>query len=194
MLYRDRATVCVSCQVGCAVGCAFCATGIGGLTRNLTAGEMVKQTVDAAPARARLGRQLTNLVMMGMGEPLQNYAATMQHRSGFCNDPKGFGFGARRITISTSGIVPRIDALATSRCRSTWRCRCTRRTTSCAAAGADQQALAGGRAAGRRRHLHRQDGRRVSFEYALMGGINDSDEIAVEHWRRCCAAACATSI
>src|SRR6478736_9355322 len=66
MLYPERATVCVSCQVGCAVGCAFCATGLGGLTRNLTAGEMVMQAVDAARRARGLGRTLTNLVMMGM--------------------------------------------------------------------------------------------------------------------------------
>src|SRR5690606_28784521 len=66
MLYHDRATVCVSCQVGCAVGCAFCATGIGGLMCNLTAGEIVQQTVDAARRANDLGRSLTNLVMMGM--------------------------------------------------------------------------------------------------------------------------------
>ncbi|HWV25541.1 MAG TPA: 23S rRNA (adenine(2503)-C(2))-methyltransferase RlmN, partial [Thermomicrobiales bacterium] len=111
MLYPDRATVCVSCQVGCAVGCAFCATGLGGLTRNLSAGEIVQQTVDAARKARELGRQLTNLVMMGMGEPLQNYVETMKF-IGIIHDPRGLNFGARRITISTSGIIPRIDALA----------------------------------------------------------------------------------
>ena len=74
MLYPDRATVCVSCQVGCAVGCAFCATGLMGLTRNLSAGEMVAQVVDAVREARGRGRSLTNVVMMGMGEPLQNYA------------------------------------------------------------------------------------------------------------------------
>src|SRR4051794_1406243 len=99
MLYPDRATVCVSCQVGCAVGCAFCATGLGGLTRNLTAGEMVQQAVDAARRARELDRSLTNLVMMGMGEPMQNYAPTMRMVE-ILHDPQGLNFGARRMTIS----------------------------------------------------------------------------------------------
>ncbi|HEU5433813.1 MAG TPA: 23S rRNA (adenine(2503)-C(2))-methyltransferase RlmN, partial [Thermomicrobiales bacterium] len=111
MLYPDRATVCISCQVGCAVGCAFCATGLGGLTRNLTAGEMVVQIVDAARMARERGRSLTNVVMMGMGEPFQNYAETRQMVD-IVHDPAGLDLGARRITISTSGIVPRILALA----------------------------------------------------------------------------------
>ena len=88
MFYRDRTTVCVSCQVGCAVGCAFCATGIGGLQRNLTAGEMVSQVIRAARLAATKERTLTNIVMMGMGEPFQNYAESLR----FCriiNDPQG---------------------------------------------------------------------------------------------------------
>ena len=105
MLYRSRATVCVSCQVGCAVGCAFCATGLMGLDRNLTTGEMVSQVLDAARAARERGRTLSNLVMMGMGEPFHNYPATLQMLR-ILNDPAGFGMGARRMTISTSGIVP----------------------------------------------------------------------------------------
>src|SRR5690606_4117897 len=78
MLYPDRATVCVSCQVGCAVGCSFCATGLMGLSRNLSAGEIVAQVVGATREARERGRSLTNIVMMGMGEPLQNYAETMK--------------------------------------------------------------------------------------------------------------------
>ena len=78
MLYPKRATVCVSCQVGCAVGCAFCATGLMGLAQNLGAGEMVGQVVAAARKARQHGRDLTNIVMMGMGEPLQNYTETMK--------------------------------------------------------------------------------------------------------------------
>ena len=111
MLYPNRATVCVSCQVGCAVGCAFCATGLMGLTRNLGAGEMVAQVVGAAREARRRGRELTNIVMMGMGEPLQNYAETMKFIN-IVHDPHGLDIGARRITVSTSGVVPKIDALA----------------------------------------------------------------------------------
>jgi 23S rRNA (adenine2503-C2)-methyltransferase len=178
MLYPDRATVCVSCQVGCAVGCAFCATGLGGLTRNLTAGEMVQQTIDAARRARDLGRSLTNLVMMGMGEPFHNYDATMKFVA-ILNDPHGLGFGARRITISTSGIVPMIDKLADEPYQvnlaisihapdDDLRSRLVpinRRYPI-----ADLMAAVHGYIA--------KTGRRVSFEYALMRGINDSDETA----------------
>jgi 23S rRNA (adenine2503-C2)-methyltransferase len=180
MLYRDRATVCVSCQVGCAVGCAFCATGIGGLTRNLTAGEMVMQAVGAARRARGLGRQLTNLVMMGMGEPLQNYAPTMQ-MIGILHDPEGFNFGARRITISTSGIVPRILALANEPLQ----------VNLAVSLHAPNDELRGQPVPINKRWpvadlmvavetYTQTTHRRVSFEYALMGGINDSDEIAEE--------------
>jgi 23S rRNA (adenine2503-C2)-methyltransferase len=180
MLYHDRATVCVSCQVGCAVGCAFCATGIGGLMRNLTAGEIVQQTVDAARRATDLGRALTNLVMMGMGEPLQNYVDTMRFIE-IIHDPRGLNFGARRITISTSGIVPRIDALAeeplqvnlavslhapNDELRSRLVPINKRYPISELMAACD-------------RYIART-GRRISFEYALMNGVNSSDEIARE--------------
>jgi 23S rRNA (adenine2503-C2)-methyltransferase len=111
MFYPDRATVCVSCQVGCAVGCSFCATGLMGLHRNLSAGEMVAQVVDSARRSAQRGRPLTNVVMMGMGEPFHNYANVMKMVA-ILHDPRGMGLGARRITVSTSGVVPYIDRLA----------------------------------------------------------------------------------
>jgi 23S rRNA (adenine2503-C2)-methyltransferase len=180
MLYPDRATVCVSCQVGCAVGCAFCATGLGGLTRSLSAGEIVQQTVDAARQARKLGRQLTNLVMMGMGEPLQNYAETMKFIN-IIHDPRGLNFGARRITISTSGIVPRIDALADEPYQ-------VNLAVSLHAPNNDlrsQLVPVNNRwpvedllAATDR--FFEKTGRRVSFEYALMNGINSSDEVARE--------------
>jgi 23S rRNA (adenine2503-C2)-methyltransferase len=178
MLYPDRATVCVSCQVGCAVGCAFCATGLGGLTRNLTTGEMVQQTVDAARRARDLGRSLTNLVMMGMGEPFHNYDATMKLVA-ILNDQRGLGFGARRITISTSGIVPMIDKLAAEPFR----------VNLAVSLHAPDDDLRGRLVPINRRYpiadlmgaIHRyiaRTGRRVSFEYALMKGINDSDDTA----------------
>ncbi len=110
---RDRATVCVSTQVGCAMGCAFCATGLGGLVRNLEAGEIVGQVLDII----RHVRQedpefrVTNVVFMGMGEPLQNYANLLSAINLF-NSPKGQNIGMRRLTVSTCGIVPRILDLA----------------------------------------------------------------------------------
>ena len=180
MLYPGRATVCVSCQVGCAVGCAFCATGLGGLSRNLSTGEMVAQIVDAARLAADRQRALTNVVMMGMGEPLQNYAATMKMVS-IVHDPLGMNFGARRITISTSGVVPRIDALADE----------PYQVNLAVSLHAPNDELRGRLVPLNQRYpiatlldacrrYIATTRRRVSFEYALMRGINDADEIARE--------------
>lgn len=179
MLYSDRATVCVSCQVGCAVGCAFCATGLGGLTRNLSAGEMVAQVVGAARAARERGRRLTNLVMMGMGEPLQNYAPVMKMVE-ILHEPQGLNFGARRITISTSGVVPKIDALADE----------PYQVNLAVSLHAPNDELRDSLVPLNRRYpitglldacdrYVAKTGRRVSFEYALMAGINDSDVTAL---------------
>jgi len=178
MLYRDRATVCVSCQVGCAVGCAFCATGLGGLTRNLTAGEMVQQTIDAARRAADLGRPLTNLVMMGMGEPLQNYAETMKF-IGIIHDPNGLNFGARRITISTSGIVPKIDALAAEpyQVNLAVSLHAPNDELRSELVPVNKRWPIAELMAACDRYIE-ATGRRISFEYALMNGVNSSDEIA----------------
>ncbi|MDQ3695679.1 MAG: 23S rRNA (adenine(2503)-C(2))-methyltransferase RlmN [Chloroflexota bacterium] len=178
MLYPDRATVCVSCQVGCAVGCAFCATGLGGLARNLSAGEMVAQVVGAARRARAVGRPLTNVVMMGMGEPFQNYAATMKF-VGIINDAAGLNLGARRITISTSGVVPRIDALADEPYQVNLAVSLHAPTDELR----DQLVPLNKRypiadlMAACERYVARTR-RRISFEYALMRGINDSDEVA----------------
>jgi 23S rRNA (adenine2503-C2)-methyltransferase len=178
MLYPDRATVCVSCQVGCAVGCAFCATGLMGLARNLSAGEMVAQVVGAARAARERGRRLTNIVMMGMGEPLQNYAETMRFIR-IIHDPAGLDIGARRITVSTSGIVPKIDALAEE----------PYQLNLAVSLHAPDDELRSRLVPINRRYpvavlmdtvdrYIEKTGRRVSFEYALMRGINDSVETA----------------
>ena len=104
---RARHTVCVSSQVGCAMGCIFCASGIGGVARNLTAGEMLDQV---AIVQREFG-PLTNLVFMGMGEPLANYPALRRALAVLCDDD-GFRFSARRITVSTVGLVSGIERLA----------------------------------------------------------------------------------
>jgi 23S rRNA (adenine2503-C2)-methyltransferase len=107
MRYQRRRTVCISTQVGCAMGCVFCATGQMGLERNLTASEIVEQVIHFARYLKNEDQRLTNLVIMGMGEPFHNYQATMQAIKKL-NDPTGFKLGARRITLSTIGIVPMI--------------------------------------------------------------------------------------
>jgi 23S rRNA (adenine2503-C2)-methyltransferase len=112
----DRGTLCISSQAGCAVNCRFCATGHQGFSRNLTTGEIVAQLWHAEFAlRARLGlasgeRAITNVVMMGMGEPLQNYAALVPALRVMLDD-HGYGLSRRRVTVSTSGVVPMIDRL-----------------------------------------------------------------------------------
>lgn len=110
---RDRATVCVSTQVGCAMGCAFCATGLSGLIRNLEAGEIVGQVLDIFRINAEEDSEfrVTNVVFMGMGEPLQNYA-NLSEAIRLLNNPQGQNIGMRRLTVSTCGVVPRIQDLA----------------------------------------------------------------------------------
>jgi len=113
----DRGTLCISSQAGCAVGCRFCSTGHQGFSRNLSTGEIVGQLHHAEFAlRRRLGlepgaRAVTNVVMMGMGEPLQNYAALLPALRVMLDD-HGYGLSRRRVTVSTSGVIPMIDRLS----------------------------------------------------------------------------------
>ena len=115
---KSRKTICISTQVGCAMGCKFCASGLAGLKRNLSAGEIVHQLIQVCRledthtprARAELA-SFDNIVVMGMGEPLHNYDAIIRALT-IVNAEWGLGFGARRITLSTSGLVPKILQLA----------------------------------------------------------------------------------
>ncbi len=117
MRYPDRVTMCVSSQAGCGMACPFCATGQGGLQRNMTTAEIVEQVVDGARALARgqvpggPGR-VSNVVFMGMGEPMANYKAVIGAVRRLTDKaPGGLGMSARGITVSTVGLVPRIDQL-----------------------------------------------------------------------------------
>jgi 23S rRNA (adenine2503-C2)-methyltransferase len=117
-LDHSRKTICISTQVGCAMGCVFCASGLAGLKRDLNAGEIVAQLLhvcyreDARTPRARMElASFDNIVVMGMGEPLANYDNLIRALT-IVNADWGLGFGARRITISTSGLVPKILKLA----------------------------------------------------------------------------------
>ena len=107
MRYAKRRTLCISTQAGCAMGCIFCATGQMGFQRQLTRGEIVEQVLYYAHQLALGNEQVTNIVLMGMGEPFHNYEATMA-AIGRLNDPHGYNLGARRFTISTVGLVPGI--------------------------------------------------------------------------------------
>ena len=111
----DRATLCISSQAGCAVGCRFCSTGHQGFSRNLTTGEIIAQLWYAEHFLRkhlhRPDRVISNVVLMGMGEPLQNYAAVLPALKTMLDD-HAYGLSRRRVTVSTSGVVPRIDRLA----------------------------------------------------------------------------------
>lgn len=106
---RERLTLCVSSQVGCASGCGFCLTGTGGLVRNLTTAEMVNQVL--AASRAVAGREITNIVLMGTGEPLSNYDAVRSFVE-TATDRHGMGYSGKKVTVSTCGIAPMIEKLA----------------------------------------------------------------------------------
>ena len=183
----QRRTVCISTQVGCAMGCAFCATGQAGLARNLTAGEIVAQVLAAArwlaapPAEADLppGR-LTNVVVMGMGEPLANYDHTWQALRTL-TAPAGFNLGARHITLSTVGLVPGIRRMAGEPLQ----------INLAVSLHAPNDALRAQLVPISRRYPLSEvmtavrdyvgrTNRRVTFEYALMDGINDTPALARE--------------
>jgi 23S rRNA (adenine2503-C2)-methyltransferase len=105
MRYSKRRTLCISTQAGCAMGCVFCATGQMGFGRNLTSGEIVEQVIYYARKLDAIGERVTNIVLMGMGEPFHNYDSTMQAIDRL-NHSEGMNLGARRFTVSTVGLIP----------------------------------------------------------------------------------------
>ena len=111
MRYQKRRTLCISSQAGCALGCVFCATGQMGLIRNLTSGEIIQQVLEFERSLRENNDRLTNIVVMGMGEPLHNYTQTLVAIDRL-NHPDGLKFGARRFTISTVGLIPQMLRLA----------------------------------------------------------------------------------
>ena len=165
---RDRHTLCISSQAGCAVGCPFCATGELGFTRDLETAEIVDQVRHAA-------RRLTNVVFMGMGEPLLNLDRVLAAVDAL-NDPRRFGLGARHITVSTSGVVPgmkRLTALGP---------QFTLAVSLHAARDALRDVLVPlnrrwpiAEVVGAAREHARATGRRVSYEVTMIGGVNDTD-------------------
>ncbi len=111
MTYDERRTLCISSQAGCAMGCVFCATGQMGFKRNLSSGEIVEQVLYYARYLKSQNERVTNIVLMGMGEPFHNYANTIAAIDRL-NDPQGMNLGERRFTISTVGLVPMIRQFA----------------------------------------------------------------------------------
>jgi len=174
MLYDVRRTICVSTQVGCAIGCTFCATGKSGFTRNLSTGEIVAQVLHFARSLASRGERITNIVYMGMGEPFLNYEQTMKSIR-ILNDHDGFNLGARSFTLSTVGIIPGIERFTEEDSQVNLAISLN--------AGDDQlrtrlvpvnaryplgPLMASCRAYVRKTH------RRLTFEIALIDGVNDS--------------------
>jgi len=176
MHYPDRSTVCVSSQAGCAMACGFCATGQAGFARHLGAGEIVEQVVRASRRAKEDGKRLANVVFMGMGEPLANYDATWAAIHRIHDD---LGIGARHITISTVGVVPGILRLAEADLP-------VNLAVSLHAATDDLRTelvplnrrypLAV--LADACRHHVRSTGRRISLEWALIDGVNDTPDQA----------------
>jgi 23S rRNA (adenine2503-C2)-methyltransferase len=178
MLYRDRATVCISSQAGCAMACGFCATGQAGFTRHLTVGEIVEQVVRATERARAAERRVSNIVFMGMGEPMANEVAVWGAVERLHGD---LGISARHITISTVGIIPGIRALAD-------RPLPVNLAVSLHAANdtlRDELVPINRRypiddlVAACRDYLNARN-RRISFEWAMIEGVNDRDRDARE--------------
>jgi len=167
-----RRSACVSTQAGCAMGCAFCATGLGGFARNLTAGEIISQ---ALAIRARADRRLSNVVFMGMGEPLANYEATVR-AARILAAPWGLGIGMRHLTVSTVGLVPQIRRLAGEGLQITLAVSLHAPTDALRrrlVPVTERYPIAELMAACR--DYLAATGRRLTFEYVLIDGVNDGD-------------------
>lgn len=176
MHYRDRTTVCVSSQAGCAMACGFCATGQSGFDRHLTVGEIVEQVVRAQQQSAP--RRVSNIVFMGMGEPLANYDRTWAAVERINGD---LGIGARHITVSTVGLIPGIDRLAQERLPvnlaiSLHSANDERRNE---LVPINRRYPLADLADACRRYLTVKN-RRLSFEWALIDGVNDQPRDVVE--------------
>lgn len=170
---EGRLTVCFSTQAGCAMGCSFCATGKGGLVRDLGPGEMVDQV---RLVGEDFGLRVTNAVAMGQGEPFANYGATLGGLR-FMNDPDGLGIGARHLTVSTCGLVAGIERFASEPEQFTLAVSlhsAVQATRDRLMPALYTQPLPRLRAA--LQHYSEATGRRPSLEYALVDGLNDSAE------------------
>jgi len=177
---HPRSTICVSTQIGCAMGCVFCATGQMGFEKNIKAEEIVAQVIHFADILQQRGEHVTNLVFMGMGEPMANYDEMIRAVRILTHD-RGFGLGQRHITISTIGITSGIDKLAEENLQiglaislHSPNNELRKQLVPTAGPNSVEDIIEAGS------RYFKKTGRRVTFEYALMAGINDSPEIAEE--------------
>ncbi len=175
MRYKHGNTVCISSEVGCPMGCKFCASTIGGLVRKLRPAELLGQVICI---ERDMGERISNIVMMGIGEPLDNFDNTLKFLN-LVGDPDGINIGARHISISTCGLVDRIDELAKSD---------KQITLSISLHAADDETRSSIMPINKKwnieslldacRRYFQATGRRISFEYTLIRGKNDSQEYA----------------
>ena len=175
---KNRRTLCISTQAGCAMGCVFCATGQMGFKRHLSSGEIIAQVMYYARMLKVQNQVVTNIVLMGMGEPFHNYDNTMAAID-CLNDPQGYNFGARRFTISTVGLVPAIRRFADEK-----------RQVNLAISlhAADDESRVSMLPINKKykidevldacRYYVNETGRRITFEWALIHAVNDSPEVA----------------
>ena len=180
MRYPDRTTLCISSQAGCPIGCPFCATGKFPFGRNLRAHEIVEQAVDAQRILAMEGRRLSHVVFMGMGEPMANYRAVVDSVRSIA-DPDLLGISPRRIVVSTSGLIPRIDQLGEEKIP----------VTLAISLHAARDELRDVLVPINRKYPVRdlvasaeayglKTGRRVSYEWVMLAGVNDGERDARE--------------
>ena len=175
MRYKHGNTVCISCQVGCRMGCAFCASTLAGKVRDLTPAEMIDQVLFT---QLDSGAPISNIVLMGIGEPLDNYDTVMKFLK-LVNHPDGMNIGMRHISLSTCGLTEKIDRLAQLGLQL---------TLSVSLHAPDDETrskiMPVNRAVGVEklmdtcRRYFQTTGRRISYEYAIIDGVNDSDEQA----------------
>ena len=173
MRYHHGNTVCISSEVGCPMGCAFCASTIGGLVRRLRPSEMVDQVLFTS---LDSGLEISNIVLMGIGEPLDNYETVLRFLE-LVNSPDGMNIGMRHISLSTCGLVPRIERLAEENLQL---------TLSVSLHAPDNETRSRIMPVNRRypleelmpacRKYYEKTGRRISFEYAMIRGMNDTKE------------------
>ncbi|MGZ8529896.1 MAG: 23S rRNA (adenine(2503)-C(2))-methyltransferase RlmN, partial [Candidatus Binatia bacterium] len=170
---KHRLTLCISTQVGCAYGCAFCATALLGFKRNLTCGEIVEQILEAGRTLSD-DRRISNIVVMGMGEPLANYAQSLRAIEIMVDASWGLGIAPRKITLSTVGLVPQIEKLMEQ----------TNVTLAISLHAATEELRGRLMPINRKysleqlidccRNLPLPRRKRITFEYVLLGGVNDS--------------------
>ncbi|MFQ7501867.1 MAG: 23S rRNA (adenine(2503)-C(2))-methyltransferase RlmN, partial [Blautia coccoides] len=175
MRYKHGNSVCISSQVGCKMGCRFCASTIGGWTRNLTPAEMLEQIYRI---QKNSGERVSNVVVMGTGEPLDNYDTLLRFIH-MISDDNGLHISQRNITVSTCGIVPKMEALAEE------KLQITLALSLHASSQEKREALMPiakkytiSQVLEACRNYYEKTGRRITFEYALVGGENDSQEDA----------------